>query len=191
MSISEPFIRRPIATVMLAIGLALAGGVAYFALPIAPLPQIDLPTIVISASQPGADPAVMAASVAAPLERRLGAIAGVSEMTSNSSLGSTSIVVQFDLNRSVSDAAKDVMAAINAAGTDLPAGLPNPPTFRKANPADAPVLILAVTSDTLAPGAVYDAVDSIVSPRIARVDGVAQVLVTGAEQPAVRVQINP
>jgi hydrophobe/amphiphile efflux-1 (HAE1) family protein len=191
MSISEPFIRRPIATVMMSVGLALAGMVAYFGLPVAPLPRMDLPTIVISASQPGADPAVMASSVAAPLERRLGAIAGVSEMTSRSSLGSTSIVVQFDLNRSVSDAAKDVQAAINAAGTDLPAGLPNPPTFRKANPADAPILILAITSDTLAPGAVYDAVDSIVSPRIARIDGVAQVLVTGAEQPAVRIQVNP
>ncbi|WP_424813251.1 efflux RND transporter permease subunit [Roseococcus sp. YIM B11640] len=191
MSISAPFIRRPIATVMLSIGLALAGMVAYFALPVAPLPRMDLPTIVVSASQPGADPAVMASSVAAPLERRLGAIAGVSEMTSRSSLGSTSIVVQFDLNRSVSDAAKDVMAAINAAGTDLPAGLPNPPTFRKANPADAPILILAVTSDTLAPGAVYDAVDSIISPRIARVEGVAQVNVTGAEQPAIRIQVDP
>ena len=191
MSISEPFIRRPIATVMLSLGVALAGITAYFDLPIAPLPRIDLPTIVVSASQPGADPAIMAASVAAPLERRLGAIAGVSEMTSSSSLGSTSIVVQFDLNRRVADAAKDVMAAINAAGTDLPAGLPNPPSFRRANPADAPILILAVTSDTLAPGAVYDAVDSIISPRIARVDGVAQVTVTGAEQPAVRVQVNP
>ena len=189
--ISEPFIRRPVATIMLSVGLALAGMVAYFALPIAPLPRVDLPTVVVTASQPGADPAVMAASVAAPLERRLGAIAGVSEMTSSSSLGTTAIVVQFDLNRTQADAAKDVLAAINAAGTDLPAGLPNPPTFRRANPADAPILILAVTSDTLAPGAVYDAVDSILSPRIARVDGVAQVVVTGAEQPAVRVQVDP
>ncbi len=191
MSISAPFIRRPIATVMMAVGLALAGMVAYFGLPVAPLPRMDLPTIVITASQPGADPAVMASSVAAPLERRLGAIAGVTEMTSRSSLGSTAIVVQFDLNRSVSDAAKDVMAAINAAGTDLPPGLPNPPSFRKANPADAPILILAFTSDTLSPGAVYDAVDSIVSPRIARIEGVAQVNVTGAEQPAVRIQVDP
>ncbi|WP_421991321.1 efflux RND transporter permease subunit [Roseococcus sp.] len=191
MSISAPFIRRPIATVMMSVGLALAGMVAYFALPVAPLPRMDLPTIVVTASQPGADPAVMASSVAAPLERRLGAIAGVSEMTSRSALGSTSVVVQFDLNRSVSDAAKDVEAAINAAGTDLPAGLPNPPTFRKANPADAPILILAITSDTLTPGAVYDAVDSIVSPRIARIDGVAQVNVTGAEQPAIRIQVDP
>ena len=191
MSISAPFIRRPIATVMMSVGLALAGIVAYFALPVAPLPRMDLPTIVVTASQPGADPSVMASSVAAPLERRLGAISGVTEMTSRSSLGSTSVVVQFDLSRSVSDAAKDVQAAINAAGTDLPAGLPNPPTFRKANPADAPILILAITSDTLAPGAVYDAVDSIVSPRIARIDGVAQVNVTGAEQPAIRIQVDP
>ena len=189
--ISEPFIRRPIGTIMLSLGLALAGMIAYFALPVAPLPRVDLPTVVITASQPGADPAVMAASVAAPLERRLGAIAGVSEMTSSSSLGTTSIVVQFDLNRSQADAAKDVLAAINAAGTDLPAGLPNPPTFRRANPADAPILILAVTSETLAPGAVYDAVDTVLSPRIARVNGVAQVVVTGAEQPAIRVQVDP
>ena len=189
--ISEPFIRRPIATLMLSLGLALAGIVAYFALPVAPLPRVDLPTVVVTASQPGADPEVMAASVAAPLERRLGAIAGVAEMTSSSSLGSTSIVVQFDLNRRQADAAKDVLAAINAATPDLPAGLPNPPYLRRANPADAPILILAVTSDTLAPGAVYDAVDSILSPRIARVDGVAQVVVTGAEQPAIRVQVNP
>ena len=191
MSISAPFILRPVATTMLAIGLALLGIVAWFALPVAPLPRVDLPTIVVNASQPGADPAVMAASVAAPLERRLGAIAGVTELTSTSSLGSTSIVVQFDLNRPVAEAAKDVMAAINAAGTDLPAGLPNPPTFRRANPADAPVLIMAITSDRMEASAVYDAVDSIVSPRIARVPGVAQVVVTGAEQPAVRVQVDP
>jgi hydrophobe/amphiphile efflux-1 (HAE1) family protein len=191
MSISAPFIMRPIATTMLAIGIALAGIVAWFGLAVAPLPRVDLPTIVINASQPGADPAVMAASVAAPLERHLGAIAGVTEMTSTSSLGSTSIVVQFDLNRPVAEAAKDVMAAINAAGSDLPAGLPNPPTFRRANPADAPVLIMAVTSDRLESSAVYDAVDSILSPRIARVPGVAQVVVTGGEQPAVRVQVDP
>ncbi|RVT97756.1 acriflavine resistance protein B [Rhodovarius crocodyli] len=191
MSISAPFIMRPIATTMLAIGIALAGIVAWFGLAVAPLPRVDLPTIVVNASQPGADPAVMAASVAAPLERHLGAIAGVTEITSTSALGSTSIVVQFDLNRPVAEAAKDVMAAINAAGSDLPAGLPNPPTFRRANPADAPVLIMAITSDQLEPSAVYDAVDSIVSPRIARVPGVAQVVVTGAEQPAVRVQVDP
>ena len=191
MSISEPFIRRPIATALLAIGIALAGLVAYFALPIAPLPRVDLPTIVVSASQPGADPATMASSVAAPLERRLGAIAGVTEMTSTSSLGSTSIVVQFDLSRSIEGAARDVQAAINAAGSDLPADLPNPPRFRKANPGDAPVLIMAMTSDTIAPSAVYDAADSVLAQHIARVPGVSQVVVGGAEQPAIRVAVNP
>ena len=191
MSISEPFIRRPIGTALLAIGIALAGIVAYFALPVAPLPSVDLPTIVVGASQPGADPATMASSVAAPLERRLGAIAGVSEMTSTSSLGSTSIVVQFDLSRSVAGAARDVQAAINAAGSDLPAGLPNPPFFRKANPGDAPVLIMSMASTTATPGAVYDAADSVVAPRIAQVPGVSQVIIAGAEQPAIRVTIDP
>ncbi len=191
MSISTPFIQRPIATTLLAIGVALAGLVAYWALPVAPLPRIDLPTVVVFANQPGADPATMAASVAAPLERRLGAIAGVNELTSTSSLGTTSIVVQFDLSRTVESAARDVQAAINAAGTDLPPDLPNPPNFRKANPADAPVLILAMTSDTLTPGAVYDAADSLVAPRLAQVPGVSQVTISGAEQPAIRVTVDP
>jgi hydrophobe/amphiphile efflux-1 (HAE1) family protein len=190
-SISEPFIRRPIGTALLAMGLALAGLVAYFALPVAPLPSVDLPTIVVFANQPGADPATMASSVAAPLERRLGAIAGVSEMTSTSSLGSTSIIVQFDLSRSVEGAARDVQAAINAAGSDLPAGLPTPPFFRKANPGDAPVLIMTMASDTVSPGAVYDAADSVVAPRIAQVPGVSQVIISGAEQPAIRVAVDP
>ncbi len=191
MSISEPFIRRPIATALLAIGIALAGIVSYFALPVAPLPSIDLPTIVIGAGQPGADPATMASSVAAPLERRLGAIAGVTEMTSTSSLGATSIVVQFDLSRSVEGAARDVQAAINAAGSDLPAALAIRPYFRKANPGDAPVLIMSLAAETVTPGAVYDAADSLVGPRIAQVPGVAQVLIAGAEQPAVRVTVDP
>ncbi|MBX6742283.1 MAG: efflux RND transporter permease subunit [Acetobacteraceae bacterium] len=191
MSISEPFIRRPIGTALLAIGLALAGLVAYFGLPVAPLPNVDLPTIVVYASQPGADPATMASSVTAPLERRLGAISGLTEMTSTSSLGRASIVLQFDLSRSVEGAAKDVQAAINAAGSDLPAGLPSPPGFYKANPGGAPVLILAMTSDTVTPGAVYDAADSILAPRIAQVPGVSQVLISGAEQPAIRVTVDP
>jgi hydrophobe/amphiphile efflux-1 (HAE1) family protein len=190
-SISEPFIRRPIGTALLALGLALAGLVAYLHLPIAPLPRVDLPTIVVWASQPGADPATMAASVAAPLERRIGAIAGVTEMTSSSSLGSMWMVVQFDLSRDVEGAARDIQGAINAAGTDLPAGLPSPPSFRKANPGDAPVLIMAMTSETATPGAVYDAADSLVAPRLAQVPGVAQVQIQGAEQPAVRVTIDP
>ncbi|TCZ54977.1 efflux RND transporter permease subunit [Roseicella aquatilis] len=191
MSISEPFIRRPIGTTLLAIGVALAGIVAYVALPVAPLPSVDLPTIVVMAQQPGADPATMASSVAAPLERRLGAIAGVSELTSTSSLGSTSVVVQFDLSRSVEGAARDVQAAINAAGSDLPPGLPNPPSFRKANPGDAPVLIMSMASTTATAGAVYDAADSVVAPRIAQVPGVSQVIIAGSEQPAVRITIDP
>ena len=191
MSISAPFIRRPIATALLSLGIALAGLVAYLFLPVAPLPRIDLPTIVVSASLPGADPSTMSSAVAAPLERRLGAIAGVTEMTSSSGLGSTSVVVQFDLSRSIESAARDVQAALNAAGTDLPAGMPAPPSFRKANPADAPVLILAFTAETVTAGAVYDVVDSIVSPRIAQVPGVAQVVVAGAEQPAIRVTVDP
>ncbi len=191
MSLSAPFIARPIATWLLAIGVALSGLVAYHALPMAPLPRVDFPTIVVTASLPGADPATMASSVAAPLERRLGAIGGVSELTSTSSLGSTTVVIQFDLSRRIEDAARDVQQAISAAGSDLPSGMPNRPSVRKANPADAPVLILAFTSDTLTPGAVYDAVDSIITPRISRVPGVGQVVVAGAEQPAIRISIDP
>ncbi len=191
MAISAPFIARPIGTSLLAIGLALAGFVAYFNLPVAPLPRVDFPTIAVSASQPGADPIIMASSVAAPLERRLGEIPGVTELTSTSSLGSTNVIVQFDLSRSIASAARDVQAAINAAGPDLPSGLTSPPSFRKLNPADAPVLILALTSDTVAPGVIYDAADSILGPRIAQVPGTAQVGLAGAEQPAIRVAVDP
>lgn len=191
MAISAPFIARPIGTSLLAIGLALAGFVAYFNLPVAPLPKVDFPTIAVTASQPGADPIIMASSVAAPLERRLGEIPGVTELTSSSSLGSTNIIVQFDLSRSIASAARDVQAAINAAGPDLPSGLTAPPSFRKLNPADAPVLILALTSATVAPGAIYDAADSILGPRIAQVPGTAQVSLAGAEQPAIRVAVDP
>ena len=176
---------------MLAIAVALLGAVAYLRLPVAPLPRVDQPTIVVMAAQPGADPAVMASSVAAPLERRLGAIAGLTELTSSSTVGGANIVAQFDLSRRVEDAARDVMAAIGAAGHDLPPGLPSPPSFRKANPADPPVLLLAVTSDTVAPDVMYDLVDSIIVPRIAQVPGVAQVTITGSEQPAVRVAVDP
>ncbi|WP_149535510.1 efflux RND transporter permease subunit [Siccirubricoccus phaeus] len=190
MSISEPFIRRPIATALLAIGLALTGLAAYFHLPIAPLPRVDLPTIFITASLPGADPSTMASAVAAPLERRIGAIPGVTELTSSSSLGSTVLIVQFDLSRDVEGAARDVQAALNAAGSDLPP-LPNPPFFRKANPADAPVLILALTSETATPGDIYDVADSLIAPRLAQVRGVATVNIQGAEQPAIRVTVNP
>src|SRR3954466_8693587 len=188
MNVSAPFIRRPIGTTLLAIGLFLTGAVAYAFLPVASLPSVDLPTIRVSASRPGADPATMAATVAAPLERRLGAIAGVTEITSQSSLGTTSIAVQFELSRKPDNAARDVQAALNAAATDLPSDLPNLPIFRKANPAAAPVLILALTSPTMSTSAMYDVADTVIAQRIAQVEGVADVNVSGAEQPAIRVR---
>ena len=191
MNVSEPFIRRPIGTTLLALGLMLVGLVAYRFLPVASLPSVDLPTIMVTASRPGADPSTMAASVAAPLERRLGSIAGVTELTSVSSLGSSRIIIQFDLNRDVDGAAQDVQAALNAAAADLPGDLPTLPGFRKLNPAAAPVLILALTSDTVAPSAIYDAADSVIVQRLSQVDGVGQVSASGADQPAVRVRINP
>ncbi len=191
MSISAPFIARPIGTTLLAIGVVLLGLVAYLNLPVAPLPRVDFPTIQVTANQPGADPAIMASSVAAPLERRLGEIPGITEMTSTSFLGNASVVVQFDLNRSIASAARDVQAAINAAAPDLPSGLLAPPSFRKLNPGDAPVLILVMTSVTRTPGEVYDAADSLVVPRLSQVDGTAQVSIAGAEQPAIRVQVDP
>ena len=191
MNFSAPFIRRPVATTLLAVGLFLAGAVAYFLLPVASLPSIDFPTIRILASRPGADPATMAASVAAPLERQLSAIAGVAEMTSSSTLGSTVITVQFDLSRAVDKAAQDVQSAINAAVTDLPSDLPTVPAFRKANPSAMPVLILALTSDTMPASAIYDAADTVVAQKLSQVDGVAEVDVNGAEQPAIRIQVDP
>ncbi|SHJ35613.1 multidrug efflux pump [Roseomonas rosea] len=191
MNISAPFIARPIATALLAVGIALVGLVALFRLPVASMPRVDIPTIVVSASQPGASPETMASTVAAPLERRLGTIPGVTEMTSFSSLGSTRIIIQFDLARTQREAAQDVQAAVNGARQDLPSGLPNPPTIRKINPADAPIMILAMTSDTLSGPAVYDAADSLVAQRLAQVPGVAQVEVSGGDQPAVRVAVDP
>src|SRR5882724_399704 len=191
MNFSYPFIMRPVGTTLLAIGLLLVGIVAYRFLPVASLPSVDLPTVRVSASRPGADPAIVAATVAAPLERTLGTIAGVTEITSVSSLGSTSIIVQFDLTRSIEGAARDVQAAINAALVDLPSDLPSLPSFRKFNPAATPVLILALTSKTVAPSAIYDAADTVVAQRIAQVGGVADVTVSGAEQPAIRVRVNP
>src|SRR5438128_1748244 len=175
MSISEPFIRRPVGTSLLAAGLFLVGIVAYKSLPVAAIPRVDFPVISVSASLPGADPATVASSLAAPLERRLGQISGVSEMTSVSTLGGTSITLQFDLSRNVDRAARDVQAAINAASTDLPINLPNPPTYRKINPADAPIMILAMTSDTLPPTEVYEYADEIVAQRLSQVEGVSQV----------------
>ncbi|HEU5017270.1 MAG TPA: efflux RND transporter permease subunit [Pseudolabrys sp.] len=188
---SRPFIRRPIGTTLLAIGLLLIGAVAYRFLPVASLPSVEFPTISVSASRPGADPNIMAATVAAPLERQLGTIAGVTEMTSVSSLGSTRINVQFDLSRSVEGAARDVQAALNAALTDLPGDMPTLPSFRKHNPAAAPILILALTSKTLQPSAIYDVADSVISQRLAQVAGVADVTVAGSEQPAIRVRTDP
>jgi multidrug efflux pump len=188
---SYPFIRRPIGTTLLAIGLFLVGAVAYLFLPVASLPTVEFPTIYVSASRPGAEPNVMAATVAAPLERRLGEISGVTELTSVSSLGSSRITIQFDLNRSIDRAARDVQAALNAALADLPGDLPTLPTFRKANPSAAPILILALTSKTLQPSAIYDAADSVIAQRLSQVDGVADVTVAGSEQPAIRVSVDP
>src|ERR1039458_1149688 len=191
MNFSHPFIRRPIGTTLLAIGLFLVGAVAYRFLPVASLPSVDFPTINITASRPGADPNIMAATVAAPLERRLGEISGVTELTSVTSLGQSRITVQFDLSRSIEGAARDVQAALNAALSDLPGDLPTLPTFRKANPAAAPILILALTSKTMQPAEVYDAADSIIAQRLSQVDGVGDVTVAGSEQPAIRVRVDP
>ncbi|MFS2014521.1 efflux RND transporter permease subunit [Azospirillum sp. CT11-132] len=189
-SLSALFIRRPVGTSLLMVGLMILGMVAYRFLPVAPLPQVEFPTIIVTAALPGASPETMAASVATPLERRLARIAGVSEMTSNSKLGSTTVVVQFDLNRDVESASRDVQAAINAAGGDLPADLPSPPKMRRINPADAPVMTLAMTSTTLAPAELYNLADSIIGQRLSQIEGVAQVSINGAEKTAVRVRVN-
>jgi multidrug efflux pump len=190
MSVSAPFIRRPVGTLLLSAGLLLGGAVAYNALPVAPLPRIDFPTINVSASLPGASPETMASSVATPLERRLGRIAGLTELTSSSSVGNTSITMQFDLDRDVDGAARDVQAAINASFIDLPSNLPLRPPFRKVNPADSSILILALTSDALPLAQVYEAANTVLAQKISQVDGVGQVFVAGAQQPAVRVQVD-
>ena len=191
MNLSKPFIQRPIATVLLTIGIALAGIAAFFVLPVSPLPQVDYPTISVSASMAGASPDTMASSVATPLERRLGVIAGVNEMTSRSSSGSTRVSLQFDLSRNIDSAAREVQAAINAARADLPSSLRSNPTYRKANPAASPVIILALTSKTKTPGQIYDAVSNVVSQRLAQVDGVGDVEIGGGSLPAVRVELLP
>ena len=191
MNISSLFIRRPVATTLITLGIALAGMVAFNLLPVASLPQVDFPTISVSASLPGASPETMAATVATPLERSLGRIAGITEMTSTSSLGSTRIILQFDLDRDIDGAARDVQAAINAARSLLPTGLPSNPTYRKVNPADAPILILALTSDTMTRGQLYDAASTILAQKLAQVKGVGQVNVGGSSLPAVRVELNP
>jgi hydrophobe/amphiphile efflux-1 (HAE1) family protein len=191
MNFSGPFILRPVGTALMALGLFLAGAVAYGFLPVSSMPTVEFPTIRVSASRPGADPSIMASTVAAPLERRLGEIPGVTEITSSSSLGSTSITIQFDLDRGIDSAARDVQAALNAALTDLPGDLPTLPTMRKVNPSAAPVLILALTSNTMLASNLYDVADSVIAQRIAQVEGVAEVTVNGAEQPAMRIRVNP
>jgi len=190
-NLSEPFVRRPVATVLLTIGLALAGIGAFFALPVSPLPQVDYPVISVSASLPGASPETMASSVATPLERRLAVIAGVNEITSSSGTGSTRVTLQFDLNRQIDSAAREVQGAINAARADLPSTLRSNPTYRKANPAAAPVIILALTSSTKTPGQVYDAVSNLLQQKIAQVPGVGDVELGGGTLPAVRVELIP
>jgi multidrug efflux pump len=191
MSISAPFIRRPIGTSLLAAAVLLSGILAFNFLPVSSLPRVDFPVIGVGASLPGADPQTMASAVATPLERQFGRISGVNQMTSSSQLGSTGITLQFDLNRDINAAARDVQASINAARSQLPANLPSNPSYRKSNPADAPILILSLTSDTITVPRMYDAADSILAQKLAQVDGVGQVFVGGAAQPAVRAEVNP
>ena len=191
MNVSAPFIRRPVATTLLTAAIALAGAVAYRQLPVSPLPQVDFPTIAVFAGLPGASPETMASAVATPLERQFSRIASVTEMTSSSSLGSTSITLQFDLNRNIDAAARDVQAAINAARGTLPSNLPSNPSYRKINPADAPIYLLALTSDELSRGQIYDAASSIMAQKLSQVSGVGQAIVAGSSLPTVRVELNP
>ncbi|MEB0140943.1 MULTISPECIES: multidrug efflux RND transporter permease subunit [unclassified Undibacterium] len=188
---SAPFIRRPIATTLLTLAILLAGILAFRLLPVSPLPQVDFPTISVSAKLPGASPETMAATVATPLERALGRIAGVSEITSSSALGSSNVTLQFDLDRDINGAARDVQAAINAARAILPSGMPSSPTYRKVNPADAPIMIIALSSDSLTRGQMYDAADTILGQKLAQVNGIGNVVVGGGSQPAVRIEVNP
>jgi multidrug efflux pump len=191
MNISAPFIARPIATTLITIGIALAGFVAFFLLPVSPMPDVDIPAIFVQASLPGASPETMATSVATPLERHLGAIADVDEMTSSSSVGSTRVVLTFDIHRNIDGAARDVEAAINAARADLPASLKANPTYRKLNPSDAPILIMALTSDTLSPGQIYDSASTIIQQKLSQLEGIGQVQIGGSSLPSVRIDLNP
>jgi multidrug efflux pump len=191
MNISAPFIRRPIATSLLTAGILMAGAVAYRKLPVAPLPQVEFPTISVSAGLPGASPEIMASSVATPLERQFGKIAGVTEMTSSSLAGSTSVTLQFDLNRNIDAAARDVQAAINASSGQLPANLPSLPTYKKINPADSPIIVAALRSDVLPLSRIYDVADSIVAQKLSQISGVGQVTIGGSARPAVRIEMNP
>jgi len=190
-NLSEYFIYRPIATSLLTLAISLAGLIAFFHLPIAPLPQVDFPTISVQASLPGASPEIMSSSVATPLERALGHIAGITEITSASSMGTTSIMLQFDINRDIDGAARDVQAAINAANNLLPGNMPNRPSYKKINPADSPIMILALTSETMTRGQLYDAASTILAQKISQIKGVGQVTVGGSSLPAVRIQLNP
>src|ERR1700723_573836 len=191
MNISEPFIHRPVATTLLTVAVAVAGAIAFNVLPVSPLPQVDFPTISVSGSLPGASAEIMASSVATPLERQFGHIAGVSEMTSASSLGSTSITIQFDLSRNIDGAARDVEAAISAARTYLPTNLPANPTYRKVNPADAPIMILGLTSSKFDQGELYDEASTVIEQKLSQIQGVGQVVVGGSSLPSVRVDVNP
>src|SRR5580658_9748656 len=191
MNISEGFIRRPVGTTLITIGIAFAGAIAYTVLPVSPLPQVDFPTISVSASLPGASADIMGSSVATPLERQLGHIAGVTEMTSSSTLGNTSITIQFDLSRNIDGAARDVEAAINAARSYLPANLPGNPTYRKVNPADSPIMILGLTSDKYGPDKIYDEASTVMQQKMSQIQGVGQVSTGGGALPSVRVDANP
>src|SRR5436853_3402650 len=191
MNISAPFIKRPVGTSLLTLALLLAGALAFNFLPVAPLPQVEFPVISVSAGLPGASPETMASAVATPLERQFGRIAGVTQMTSTSQLGSTNVTLQFDLNRNIDAAARDVQAAINAARGQLPANLPNNPGYRKQNPSDQPILILALTSEIEERSRMYDVADSILNQKIAQIRGVGTVNIQGSSRPSVRVQINP
>src|SRR6201992_4045386 len=191
MNLSAPFIVRPVATILLTVGIALAGGFAYSKLPVSALTEVSFPPIATSPQLPGASPETVATSVAGPLERHLGQIADVTEMTSTSSTGQARIVLQFGLDRDINGAARDVQAAINAARADLPASLRSNPTYRKVNPADAPVLILALTSKTLTRGQMYDAASNVLSQKLSQINGIGQVIIGGAALPAVRVELNP
>jgi multidrug efflux pump len=191
MNISAPFIHRPVATTLLTVAIAIAGGIAFQVLPVSPLPQVDFPTISVGASLPGASAEIMASSVATPLERQFGHIAGVTEMTSASSLGTTSVTIQFDLSRNIDGAARDVEAAINAARTYLPANLPSNPTYRKVNPADAPIMIIGLTSDKYGPDKLYDEASTVIQQKLSQIEGVGQVNPGGGALPSVRVEVNP
>jgi len=187
MHISRPFIERPVATTLLSIAILLAGGASYFFLPVAPLPKVDFPTITVGGGLPGASPETMASSVATPLERSFGRIAGVTEMTSSSQLGSTGITLQLDLDRDIDAAARDVQAAINAAAGQLPTNLPSLPRYRETNPTDSPIMVLSLTSDSIPLSELYDISDSIIVQEISKVAGVGQVNIAGGSKPAVRV----